>query len=682
MMTEGVSIIICCYNSYNRIEATLTHLQAQSTDPDIPWEIILVDNNSTDGSSTLAGTVWKKNQVTQLSIVSEAAPGLMNARIRGVKESKFSIISFIDDDNWIASDWVNRVFSVFREHPDVAACGPTIEPVFESQQPDWFEEYKNAFAVGPQNTESGPVAQERNYLWGAGLSIRRRVWDELFNTGFPALLRGRTGKSWTAGEDSEMCLSIRLLGYTLWYDADLQLKHYLPASRMQADVLSKMFEGFGKAEVVLSLYRNLVYPEKYKIKSSWQQEFLSLSTRFIEFIIRKYKSSGKEGFRFRLLVKLRKSTLQELWNVRSNYPAIRDQIYLFAQAATRKYQERSGISIGIGRHIPLDPGKNVPPVNISIYGVGRSGTKAFQLYTSHVLSLLYGSVRINYEPLFWINRKTREINYEGYFHHTHTPHFITDENYQLSPGIRRYLRKLSEGNHPVVTKFIRANGRIPAFNKTMAVTHSILVIRNIYEVLGSLGPQVWDFWSTGFDFKIDTDAFMKELEASSLLDDFDYCKKNINSSLDYNAMYWYAMNTAALKGSQKNTVIIRYKDFRTIREKLSVMLSVPHDDLPDPSHPIYTGRIIHSDLLMRSNDRVYSNLNRLNGMLYKSGLLEKAGYFFPYKQIGSIATPSGSPGTSPIGNMSLPENLYKIRTCPLYDYFQEKIDSLMASKGL
>ena len=54
------------------------------------------------------------------------------------------------------------------------------------------------------------------------------------------------------------------------------------------------------------------------------------------------------------------------------------------------------------------------PKHILIYGVGRSGTKAIQLYLSYLIALQEEKMWINYEPYFWLTRKTKAVNFEGF----------------------------------------------------------------------------------------------------------------------------------------------------------------------------------------------------------------------------------------------------------------------------
>lgn len=128
----GVSIIICCYNSASRLSQTLAYLKMQKYFDGIVWEVIVVDNASTDNTAQMAIDCWGLNGPVPLHIIVEPIPGLSNARRKGILEANYEFISFIDDDNWVASDWVSKVIQVFNDYPSAGACGGKAKPVFES----------------------------------------------------------------------------------------------------------------------------------------------------------------------------------------------------------------------------------------------------------------------------------------------------------------------------------------------------------------------------------------------------------------------------------------------------------------------------------------------------------------------------------------------------------------------
>ncbi len=252
---DGVSVVICCHNSSCRLPAALTHLAAQQVPDDLPWEVIVIDNASSDDTAVIARSTWPVHAPVPLRVVHEPKLGLIHARHRGFVEAKYEFVSFIDDDNWVAPDWVEVVFDIMCHHPEVGACGGYSEPVCEADPPSWFSAYSSAFAVGCQGATPGDISDSRGYLWGAGLTIRRSAWCQLRDNGFGSLLLGRRGNELSAGEDSELCFALRLAGWRLWYEPKLQLRHYLPANRLKWMYLRRLYRGFGASTAGHDPYR-------------------------------------------------------------------------------------------------------------------------------------------------------------------------------------------------------------------------------------------------------------------------------------------------------------------------------------------------------------------------------------------------------------------------------------------
>ena len=98
-MNNGVSVIICCYNSSERLFETLSHLKSQKTN-NLNWEIIVVDNASTDDTFHVAEQMLRSSGL-QYQIVKEPIPGLINARLKGETVSQYEFLLYCDDDNWL-----------------------------------------------------------------------------------------------------------------------------------------------------------------------------------------------------------------------------------------------------------------------------------------------------------------------------------------------------------------------------------------------------------------------------------------------------------------------------------------------------------------------------------------------------------------------------------------------------
>jgi len=221
----GVSAVVCCHNGASRLPLTLAYLQKQCVPASLAWEVILVDNASNDGTAEVAKKVWQNAPKATLRIIREERLGLTIARERSLTEARYEIVTFVDDDNWVCDRWVQRVFEVMTEHPEVGACGGFSTAAPEVDLPLWFERYRNYYAVGPPLGESGDITESIGMLWGAGMTIRRTAWHHLTQGGFRFLTK-------LTGEDHELSMALRLSGWRLWLDRDLTMQHFMPAGRL------------------------------------------------------------------------------------------------------------------------------------------------------------------------------------------------------------------------------------------------------------------------------------------------------------------------------------------------------------------------------------------------------------------------------------------------------------------
>jgi glycosyltransferase involved in cell wall biosynthesis len=255
---QGISVIICCYNSAARIEKVLQHLQQQKTEPSLCWEIILVDNNSTDDTATVAKKFWEnRRQDKPLQVIYEEQAGLSFARSAGVHAANYDVVLFCDDDNFLNENYVQDAYHLILEtrRQGFGVWGGYPIPYFDedTQPPYWFESVKERYAVGKQAASSGDIC-DRGYVWGAGMLVLRDIFFAAFNKSFPPLLTDRKKDILSSGNDSELCLRLLIMGYKIYYDEQLTLQHYIPAYKLNESYSQALQEGISRAATVLNKY--------------------------------------------------------------------------------------------------------------------------------------------------------------------------------------------------------------------------------------------------------------------------------------------------------------------------------------------------------------------------------------------------------------------------------------------
>ncbi len=253
----GVSIVLVCYNSKNRILPTLERL-ANQEGIFFPWEVLVIDNNSSDGTSEIVMEAWQARKTPcELRVIKEPKVGTMHARHRGILAAGFRYLLFCDDDNWLHSTYVKTAFETICRDQAIAAVGGIgileFEPGFNP--PAWVKKYEKSFGAGPQGLADGDTTHDKGCLYTAG-AILDRIWlDRLYSLGFESSLKGRDGKSLVAGEDTELTYALKLIGGKLHYSPKMHFKHFMPKGRMTWSYLTKMWKSFGYSNFLIMPYK-------------------------------------------------------------------------------------------------------------------------------------------------------------------------------------------------------------------------------------------------------------------------------------------------------------------------------------------------------------------------------------------------------------------------------------------
>lgn len=276
MNPTGVSFLVCTYNGAPRIAETLTCLAQQRVPAEMLWEVIFVDNASTDGVAELAQRLWDElGAPAPLRMLLEARPGYKVAMERAISQIRYSYACIVDDDNRLDPDYLRIGVGIMNSNPAIGILGGQNTATFEGQEPDWFPAFQHCYAVGqPLDRAAGGFSPlpdgnvGRNVLWGAGMFVRAEVWTKLAQIGFKSLFTGRQGeKNLTAGEDDELCYIAQLLDYQVWYSSKLQLRHHMTDARMTPTYRDRLFYASVRSAGRLGAYRNALWGKAVKGKA-------------------------------------------------------------------------------------------------------------------------------------------------------------------------------------------------------------------------------------------------------------------------------------------------------------------------------------------------------------------------------------------------------------------------------
>ena len=172
------TVAICTYNGEHRLPEVLDGLKEQTSSVGLRWEIIVVDNNSSDRTAQVVQDYqadWPA--AFPIRYYFEPKQGAAFARHLAVQNARSQLVGFLDDDNLPAANWIAAAHAFGRDHPNVGAYGSQIHGQFETPPPENFHRIESFFAI----TQRGGDAH-RYEPWlkvlppAAGLVVRRRAW--------------------------------------------------------------------------------------------------------------------------------------------------------------------------------------------------------------------------------------------------------------------------------------------------------------------------------------------------------------------------------------------------------------------------------------------------------------------------------------------------------------------------
>jgi glycosyltransferase involved in cell wall biosynthesis len=213
----------------------------------LPWEIILVDNNSSDATRE---TCAQFEKILPLRYVFESRQGLSCARNRGVREARGQLFLFTDDDVTVDPRWVASYLEGAESQPDADFFGGKIIPVWEKKPPAWLAMHSENRLVGISMCFSKgetPRFLERaeTPFFGANMGFRRAVFQDGF---FFREDLGRKGCNCISYEEAEFMQRLLARGCRGFYLPAAIIYHHNDPARMTEGYLRSFFYGAGVSE--------------------------------------------------------------------------------------------------------------------------------------------------------------------------------------------------------------------------------------------------------------------------------------------------------------------------------------------------------------------------------------------------------------------------------------------------
>lgn len=128
-----LSVVLATFNRARSLGPAIDALLGQTAPADA-YELVVVDNNSTDATANLLASITD----SRVRAIREPRQGLSFARNTGLRAARASLVAFTDDDVEAAPDWVSAIIAAFDAHPEVDGVGGRVLPIWSRPPPAWL----------------------------------------------------------------------------------------------------------------------------------------------------------------------------------------------------------------------------------------------------------------------------------------------------------------------------------------------------------------------------------------------------------------------------------------------------------------------------------------------------------------------------------------------------------------
>lgn len=251
--TIGLSIIVCTYNRAYIIEECL-HSIVKYISTDIQYEIIIVDNNSTDNTESVIANFSKTIHHTRY--IKEPTLGLSNARNKGCEVALYDYLCYLDDDAKVTNNYFSELLKMINTPSQFACFGGPYIAWFPFGKPKWLPSY---FGNKPIIQKQAGVLQiDKGLLTGGNFIIRKDILKQI--GGFSPKL-GMNGQKIAYGEEDHIQQLLLDNSYVIGYNPKLIIEHAVLPQKLQLKWHFKSSFEHGKTRELLSIKnRNIIHP--------------------------------------------------------------------------------------------------------------------------------------------------------------------------------------------------------------------------------------------------------------------------------------------------------------------------------------------------------------------------------------------------------------------------------------
>lgn len=222
MKQIDISVNVCTYNRAEMLRGTLESLICQKTDGKFSYEIVVVDNASTDDTKAVVEQV-SKNSLVPIRYIFEENKGVAQARNRGIKESQGAWIAFFDDDQLAESDWLYELYDMVSETNANCTGGPYFLRLKE-QELNRLTPTLRAI-LGDYQHGNKKRRCNRNTVPATGNALVKKPVFDIVGNFDTTMTQG--------GSDNDFFRRVLRAGFEIWFTPKAKIYHIVPSYRLK-----------------------------------------------------------------------------------------------------------------------------------------------------------------------------------------------------------------------------------------------------------------------------------------------------------------------------------------------------------------------------------------------------------------------------------------------------------------
>lgn len=255
--TLDVSVVVCTRNRAASLCRLLDSFRDMDVPPDLAWEIVIVDNGSSDNTAEMVASV---RDALPIRYSVEERAGVSNARNHAVSIARGRYLCWTDDDATVDKAWLTTYLKAFQAYPDAAVFGGRVSPVIEGPSPRWIIRYSSRWPISDllARRDFGSTPQPidfRRGLFPFGVNFAVRAEEQRQHRYDPNL--GVSPEQKRSAEESQLMFDIVSAGACGWWLPDSEVHHHFPRHRQTFKYLFEHYAAIGESQAYLDATRHI-----------------------------------------------------------------------------------------------------------------------------------------------------------------------------------------------------------------------------------------------------------------------------------------------------------------------------------------------------------------------------------------------------------------------------------------